>query len=286
MGRLAKATLILSVPAIAAGYYLNKVYTGPYLEQNPFNDSKYSLLQKIKYKTIGSNDNAIYSKSAKIANPNRNPSAFDFYEYTLDKETSAKVLAKYKTNEELLKVLEKGYFQGPTLWFHQYILTPYFKSKGAFNRIAGFTAFEPELKKLDVSKLPKTAIFGFPLLPENKKLKYVWNGSEIDAQKGLLPVNTIVYGLFDVVDYGKRTNGGYYDVTFGSDLLDATMVHRLEYEVINNEKNEENLLFRFVNVGHLIAPTKQVFTDGTKGLHELMTRTIVHDVVREATRNL
>lgn len=286
MGRFAKATLILSVPTIAAGYYLNKVYTGAYLEQNPFNDSKYSLIRRIQNKTFGSCDNLLYSKSEKIANPNGNPVSFDFYEYKLDKETSAKVLAKYKTNEELLKVLEKGFFQGPTLWFHQYILTPYFKSKGAFNRIAGYTAFEPELKKLDISKLPKTAYFHFPLLPENKNLKYVWKGSEIDSHKGLLPINTIVYGLFDVVDYGKRTNGGYYDVTFGSDLLDATMVHRLEYEVVKNGKNEENLVFRFVNAGHLIAPTKQIFTDETGGLHEFMTRTIVHDVVREATLNL
>lgn len=288
MGRFLNYTLLASVPTFTAIYYTQKtqIYTGPYLEKNPFDESKYSLAQRLKYKILGNNDNVIHSKSFKLTNPNGNTPSFDHYEQTLDKETTAKVLAKHKTNEEILKLIEKGYFKGPTLWFHQYALSAYFQFKSPFNRIAGFTAWEPELKKLDVSKLPKTAIFDFPLLPENKDLKYVWKASAVEKEKGLLPLNTVVYGLFDVIDYGKRTNGGYYDVSFGSDLLPATMIHRFEYEIVENQKHEQNLVFRLTNVSQFTAPTKNIFTDETGGLHEFMTRTIVQDIIREVRNSV
>lgn len=288
MGRVLKYTLLASVPTLAIAYYTQtkKIYSGPYLERNPFDETKYSLAQRLKYKVIGNNDNALYSKSSKLTNPNGNTPVFDYYEQTLDKETTAKVLAKYKTNEEILKLIEKGFLAGPTLWFHQIVLSAYFQYKSPHNRIAGFTTWEPELKKLDVSKLPKTAIFHFPLLPENKDLKYVWKGRDVDNHKGLLPLNTIVYGLFDVIDYGKRTNGGYYDIGFGSDVLPATAVHRVEYEVVKNEKKEENLVFRLVNLSQFTAPTKDLFKDETGGLHEFMTRTVIHDVIREVRNSV
>jgi len=288
MGRFSRAILLVSIPTLAAGYYVKtNIYKGPYLEENPFNESNYSLIQKLKYNIFGNSDNIKYSKSTKVTNPNGNASCFDYYQQTLDKETTSKILSKYKTNEEILKLLEKGLFKGPTLWFHQFFISNYFKNKGDFNRIAGFTTFEPELKKLDIGKVPKVGFFGFPMLPKTDKLKYVWNGNEIDSEKQLLPLNSVVYGIFSVLDYGKRSNGGYYDVGFGNDLLEANMVHRLEYEVLKNHKGEaDKMVIRVVNIGHFVPPTKEVFTDETGGLHEFMTRTIVHDCIRELTKDL
>ncbi|CCH42186.1 putative secreted protein [Wickerhamomyces ciferrii] len=280
MGRFTKATLLLSVPSLAAGYYIkNTVYNGEYREVNPYYEAPKTFIQSVKSKVLGDADNFHNSLTQKVLNPNKTVPLYDFYEQRLDTETTNSILQKYKTNEDFLKALERGFFLGPTLWFHRFLLSPYFKSQGDHNRIGGFTYFEPELKNLDINKLPKGFI-QIPLLPENKKLRYVWTADDIDQNKGLLPSNTIVYGLFNVIDHGVRSNGGYYDVTAGNDLLPQNGGHRLEYEIVENEKKEKNLIIRLVNIS-LFTTSKEKFVDETKGLHEFMTRTIVHDVIRE-----
>ena len=69
------------------------------------------------------------------------------------------------------------------------------------------------------------------------------------------------------------------DFIFGNAHNPAAALHRLEYFVVKNYRNEDNLIVRFTSVNNAI-PKGEVFSDGTAGLHEWMARVIVIDAVR------
>lgn len=174
MSTILKRAGLLGITGVALfGYYANTtIYVGPYFEKNSFNAKNLSFTDKLKYNLFGSADDISVSKSAKLVNPHKNPVGYDFYETRLDAETTSKILSKFKTNEEMLFELQKGFLTGPTLYVHRFLLSRYFKSQGENNRIAGFTKIEPELKNVDLESLPKTKRFDFPLLPKSTKLNY------------------------------------------------------------------------------------------------------------------
>lgn len=272
----------LTVIGGSAAYLVGKtyIYVGTYHEAPAFRAGDLSLPSRLKYNFFGSNDDVLSTKSAKICNPNKNPVTHDYFEKEIDVETTKKILAKYKTNDELLAAMQKALLLGPTLWPHRFIVSPYLKSKDPNNRIAGFSYFEPALKNVDVASQPKTALFDIPLLPSNPSLKYLWNADDIKSSKGPLAPHTIIYGMFDFIENGKRSDGGFFSLAFGSDLGAGSAIHRFDYFVKKNDKGEKQLVFRMVNATFALPKGSPAPPDDTKGLHEFMTRTIVLDIIR------
>lgn len=288
MGIFRKA--LLSTTALGAGVsYListNYIYVGQYIEEPPYQRSQKSLTTKFKhYLGFDTGDDVSLSKSYKLANPLNNPSAYDYFEKRMTAEETKKFFAKFKTEEERIAILQKHVLLGPTLMFHRFIISPYFQYYRNGARMSACSAFEPELKTVE-----PTPAFTFPQpifpstiesYPQSSKTPYAWSAEDIAPLTKPLPRSTIVYGMFSVLDYGKRSsNGSYFDFSFGGDLIVASMVHRVEYYTVKDEKSEDNLVVRLTNVAQLSFPDAPKFTDDTNGLHELMTRTMVLDVVR------
>jgi hypothetical protein len=195
------------------------IYVGDYLEIAPYNPRYLSLFTRFKNSFFGTNDDVRNNLAVKLSNPAKNELIYDYFEKELDARTSKKILLKYKTNEEILGAMQKALFLGPTLWPHRFVISKYFRNKVPSNsRICGFKPLEPELERVDVDKLPK-GFLNFPLLPFNPKLNYIWGREDIIKYNKPFPQGSIIFGMFTQADYGKRSNGGYSNFLFGSDLL-------------------------------------------------------------------
>ncbi|KAH3672213.1 hypothetical protein WICMUC_004403 [Wickerhamomyces mucosus] len=300
MGLLSKTLFTSSIlGTVGTFYFITKnyyIYIDDYLEiPPPYINSQHSLINNLKHKFgIDTGDDIKLSNSIKWANPNNNESSFDYFEKKLNFKDTKLFLTKFKTNEERLSIIEKKVLLGPTLMFHRFLISNYFQLKNPeFNRISGYSKFESKkLSSFNPNQSNDISPLAFPFwqpffppglksLPTNENLNYVWNSKDIlKYENSPLPASTIIYGMFSVLGHGKRNNGGWYDFSFGGDLIPASMVHRCEYYTIKDEKNRDNLVIRLTNVASLIAPNSPKFIDDTNGLHELMTRTMVLDIVR------
>ncbi|KAH3681460.1 hypothetical protein WICPIJ_007539 [Wickerhamomyces pijperi] len=293
MGIFRKLLLTTTAIGAGAGYFIttNYIYTGKYLEEAPYSRSQKSPLTKFYHQLgLDTGDDVKLSKSVKIANPLHNPSAYDYYETRLTAEETKKFFTKFPTAQDRILQLQKHTLLGPTLYFHRFVISPYFRDYMNGARMSAFSHFEPKLTH-DQSK----PAFNFPqpIFPpglecyeHNPQLNYVWTGDDVvNATKPLTP-GTVIYGMFSALGngvragYGGSSKAGYWDFSFGGDLIAASMVHRVEYYTVLDEKSEENLVIRLTNVAQLSGKNAPQFVDDTNGLHEFMTRTIVWDVVR------
>jgi hypothetical protein len=282
MRPITKLFLGTTAATAAASAYICRtyIYVGDYLEVSPYNPSNLPLLTRVNNSVFGTTDDVKNNLAVRLSNPGKNELAYDFFEKELDAATSKKILQKYKTNEEVLGAMQKALLLGPTLWPHRFVISKYFHNKVPSNsRISGFKPLEPELRQTDVEKLPELAQ-NFPLLPYNPKLNYIWDREDIVKYTRPFPQGSVIFGIFTQADHGKRSNGGYSNFLFGSDLLPVAMVHRIEYYTKKDKYDRDILVFRLTNVSSFTAPNSPVFVDETNGLHEFMTRTMVLDMIR------
>lgn len=284
MGTFTRLFLGSTVLAGAASAYVTKyyIYVGDYHETPPFNSASLPWHKKLKYQLLGSSDDVAGTLGSKLVNPGKNVPIYDYFEKELDPATSRKILDKYKTNEEILGAMQKALFLGPTLWPHRFVISKYLGSKSPSNdRISGYTPIEPALKQFDLSTATEKA-YGSPfaLLPHSSKYPYIWDKDDIVKHNKPFGIGSIIFGMFTFADSGTRSDGGYFNFLFGSDVFPVTMLHRIEYFTKKNPLGDPTLVFRLTNVSQFTAPGSPLFVDDTDGLHEFMTRTMVLDMVR------